>query len=60
MQLKIQKATKATEIKKIIEKACNTVNSFKPVMKVQICGNCGLKDERLIDKCPNCKSQLII
>ncbi len=60
VQLKIQKATKATEIKKIIEKACNTVNSFKPVMKVQICGNCGLKDERLIDKCPNCKSQLII
>ena len=60
VQLKIQKDTKATEIKKIIEKACNTINSFKPIMKVSICGNCGLKDERLIDKCPNCKSQLII
>ena len=60
VQLKIQKGTKATEIKKIIEKACNTINSFKPIMKVSICGNCGLKDERLIDKCPNCKSQLII
>ena len=48
------------EIKKIIEKTSSLISSFKPVMKVPICGNCGLKDEKLADKCPVCKSPFII
>jgi len=60
VQLNIPKGTKANEIKKIIEKTSSLISSFKPVMKVPICGNCGLKDEKLADKCPVCKSPFII
>ena len=60
VQLRIPNGTKAPEIKKIIEKACRITNSFKPIMKVPICGNCGLKDEKLVDKCPDCKSPYVI
>ena len=60
VQLNIPKGTKANEIKKVIEKASSLISSFKPVMKVPICGNCGLKDEKLVDKCPACKSPFII
>ena len=59
-QLNIPKGTKTSEIKKAIEKASNLLSSFKPVMKVSICGNCGFKDEKLVDKCPTCKSPFII
>ena len=45
---------------KVIEKTSSLISSFKPVMKVPICGNCGLKDEKLADKCPVCKSPFII
>jgi len=60
VQLNIPKGTKANEIKKVIEKTSSLISSFKPVMKVPICGNCGLKDEKLVDKCPACKSPFII
>jgi len=56
----IPKATKTSEIKKVIEKGANITSSFKPVMQVSICGNCGFKDEKLDDKCPTCKSTYII
>ena len=56
----IPKGTKVGEIKKVIEKGANLTSSFKPVMQVPICGNCGLKDEKLVDKCPACKSTYII
>ena len=59
-QLKIEKGTKIPEIKKAIEKASNLVTSFKPVMKIPICGNCSFKDEKLAEKCPQCKSPYII
>ena len=56
----IAKDTNADEIKKMIEKISTLIPSFKPVKQVAICGNCGLKDEKLGEKCPNCKSPYII
>jgi len=52
IQITIPKHTKADEIKKVIEKGAAITSSFKPVMQVPICGNCGSKDEKLEDKCP--------
>jgi len=60
LQIAIPKGTKVDEIKKVIEKGANITRSFKPVMQVPICGNCGFKDEKLEDKCPTCKSTYII
>jgi ribonucleoside-triphosphate reductase len=59
-RIQFDKAAKVAEIKKIIEKASDLTNSFKPIKQVPICGNCGMKDEKLGDKCPNCKSPYII
>jgi len=59
-RITIPKGTKTSEIKKVIEKGTNIISSFKPVMQVSICGNCGFKDEKLDDKCPTCKSTYII
>ena len=60
LQIAIPKGTKVDEIKKVIEKGASITSSFKPVMQVPICGNCGFKDEKLGDKCPTCKSTYII
>ena len=60
LQITIPKGTKVDEIKKVIEKGVSITSSFKPVMQVSICGNCGFKDEKLEDKCPTCKSTYII
>jgi ribonucleoside-triphosphate reductase len=60
IQIAIQKGTQAVKIKKIIEKGASITSSFKPVMQVSTCGNCGFKDEKLGDKCPACKSTYII
>ena len=60
LQIAIPKGTKVDEIKKVIEKGVSITSSFKPVMQVPICGNCGFKDEKLEDKCPTCKSTYII
>ena len=60
LQIAIPKGTKVDEIKKVIEKGASITSSFKPVMPVPICGNCGFKDEKLEDKCPTCKSTYII
>jgi len=59
-QVKITNGSKITEIKKNIEKVSNLTNSFKLIMRVLLCGNCGLKDQTLVDKCPTCKSSYII
>ena len=59
-RITIPKGTETSEIKKVIEKVANITSSFKPVMQVSICGNCGFKDEKLDDKCPTCKSTYII
>jgi ribonucleoside-triphosphate reductase len=60
IQIPIQKGTKTDKIKKIIEKGASIVSSFKPIMQISTCGNCGFKDEELGDKCPACKSTYII
>ncbi len=59
-KIKFSTDAKADKIKTIIEKASDLLSSFKPVKQVAICGNCGLKDEKLGDKCPKCKSPYII
>ena len=58
--LKIDKNLKVEEIKKSIEKLSTLTPSFKPVMKISICGECGFKDEPFEDKCPKCKSPYVI
>ena len=59
-QVKIPNGSKITEIKKNIEKISSLTSSFKLIMRVPLCGNCGLKDQALVDKCPTCKSSYII
>lgn len=59
-RIKFGRDTKVAEIKKIIEKTADLITSFKPIKQVPICGNCGMKDEKLGEKCPNCKSPYII
>lgn len=59
-QIQFNKDAKVAEIKKTIEKAAELTTSFKPIKLVSICGNCGMKDEKLVEKCPNCKSPFII
>jgi len=59
-QVKIPNGSKITEIKKSIEKISSLTSSFKLIMRVPLCGNCGLKDQGLVDKCPTCKSSYII
>jgi ribonucleoside-triphosphate reductase len=58
--LNIPNGTKVTQIKKLIEKTSSMINSFKPVIKIPVCGNCGFKGEKLVDKCPDCKSSFIV
>ena len=60
VQIAIPKGTGVDRIKKVIEKASGITSSFKPIMPVSTCGNCGFKDDKLSEKCPNCKSTYII
>ena len=60
IQLKISDDADKEGIKRAIEKASELVPSFRPIKKIPICGNCGLKDEKLADKCPTCKSPYIL
>jgi ribonucleoside-triphosphate reductase len=60
IQLKISNDMDTAGIKKTIEKTSELVGSFRPIRKVSICGNCGLKDEKITDKCPTCKSPYIL
>ena len=59
VQLKIPDNTDTAGIKKAIEKASELVSSFRPIRNVHICSNCGLKEEKITDKCPTCKSPYI-
>ena len=58
--LNFDKKSNVSDIKKSIEKAASLFSSFKPIKKATLCGDCGYKDEKLGEKCPNCKSQFII
>ena len=60
VQIVMQKGTDVDKIKKIIEKTSSITGSFRPVMQIPTCGNCGFKDDKLAEKCPNCKSTYII
>ena len=60
VQIEMQKGTDAERIKKVIEKAASITNSFKLIMQISTCGNCGFKDDKIVEKCPNCKSTYII
>ena len=60
LNVNFEKKTKSGDIKSAIEKISLLTSSFKPVLDVPVCGNCGFKGEKLVDKCPTCKSQYIL
>ena len=60
LKINFDSKSKPAEIKTIIEKAVVLTSSFKPIMHVPVCGNCSYKGDKLVDKCPNCKSQFIL
>ena len=60
LKINFAKKPKSTEIKAVIEKFAVLTSSFKPRIHVPVCGNCGFKGEKLVDKCPECKSQYIL
>jgi len=60
VQLKISDNVDTAGIKKAIEKASELVSLFRPIRKVHICSNCGIKEEKITDKCPTCKSPYIL
>ncbi|MFZ0183237.1 MAG: anaerobic ribonucleoside-triphosphate reductase [Nitrosotalea sp.] len=60
VQLKIPDAMDSSGIKKAIEKAGDLLGSFRPIRKVPICSNCGLKEEKIAEKCSVCKSPYIL
>jgi ribonucleoside-triphosphate reductase len=60
ISLEIDKNSSNADIKKSIEKAAELINSFKPIKKIAICGECGFKDQPFVDKCPKCKSPYVI
>jgi ribonucleoside-triphosphate reductase len=60
ISLEIDKNSSNADIKKSIEKAAELTNSFKPIKKIAICGECGFKDQPFVDKCPKCKSPYVI
>jgi len=60
IQLKIPDTMDSSGIKKAIEKAADLLGSFRPIRKVPICSNCGLKEEKIAEKCSVCKSPYIL
>ena len=60
LKVNFDKKTKSGDIKSAIEKIGLLTSSFKAVLDVPVCGNCGFKGEKLVDKCPTCKSQYIL
>ena len=60
VKLNLDKKMKSSEIKAIIEKTSLLISSFRPTKHIAVCGNCGYKDEKLTDKCSNCKSTYIL
>ena len=60
VQLKIPDTMDSSGIKKALEKGADLLSSFRPIRKVPICSNCGLKEEKISEKCPACKSPYIM
>ena len=60
LKINFDKKSNTTELKSVIEKMGSLTSSFKPILHVPVCGNCGFKGDKLVDKCPTCKSQYIL
>ncbi|WOV93732.1 MAG: anaerobic ribonucleoside-triphosphate reductase [Candidatus Nitrosoabyssus spongiisocia] len=60
IQLHIAQNANITLIQQSIEKMTTLTDFFVPIKKTPICGNCGLKDSKLVDKCSACNSHFII
>ena len=60
LKVNFVQGTKPTDMKTMIDKISLLTSSFKPRIHVPVCGNCGFKGEKLVDKCPECKSQYIL
>ena len=60
IQLHITQNANITLIQQSIEKMTTLTDFFVPIKKTPICGNCGLKDSKLVDKCSACNSHFII
>ena len=60
LKINFDKKSKTTELKSVIEKLSSLTSSFKPILHVPVCGNCGFKGDKLVDKCTTCKSQYIL
>ena len=60
LKVNFDKKTKSADIKAAIDKISLLTSSFKPILDVSVCGNCGFKGDKLVDKCPTCKSQYIL
>ncbi|MDE1861352.1 MAG: helix-turn-helix domain-containing protein [Thaumarchaeota archaeon] len=60
VQLRIPETMDTAGIRKALEKAGDLLSSFRPYRKVPICSNCGLKEEKISEKCPVCKSPYIL
>ena len=60
LKINFDKKSKTTELKSVIEKMGSLTSSFKPILHVPVCGNCGFKGDKLVDKCPTCQSQYIL
>ena len=56
IRLEIPQDADIESIKKNIEKIAPKVSSLRPIKQIPICGSCGYKGDKLIDKCPKCKS----
>jgi ribonucleoside-triphosphate reductase (formate) len=60
VQLRIPDNMDSSGIKKAIEKGGELLGSFRATRNVPICSNCGLKEEKINEKCPVCKSPYIL
>lgn len=58
--LEIPEDSDSAVIKPAIETAAKLYSSFRPTMRVRICGACGHKGVRAGSKCPSCKSPCVI
>lgn len=59
-QVIIDKDKTLKEISKLIECSCEIFHTFKLTKPIAICGNCGFKDGKHMDKCVSCNSPYII
>lgn len=59
VSLDIPEGTGADGIRSSIEAMAKLYSSFRPSMRVRVCGACGHKGVRVGSKCPSCKSPCV-